>query len=108
MAYVIGSDAGTRELFASLTGPLRGHPPGRPEASEREPPIIPFFSPDGQWLGYVTRGEMKKVSVTGGAPITLAEVQFSRGASMGRPTGRSSSPARTADRACLEDPGGRG
>ena len=31
----------------------------------------PFFSPDGQWVGFFHDGQLKKVSVTGGAPITL-------------------------------------
>ena len=43
----------------------------------------PFFSPDGQWLGYVTPVALKKVSVTGGAPITLCQLDRSRGASWG-------------------------
>ncbi len=43
----------------------------------------PFFSPDGQWLGYVTPQSLKKVSVTGGSPITLCELDRSRGASWG-------------------------
>jgi serine/threonine-protein kinase len=46
-------------------------------------PYHPFFSPDGEWIGYVTRNELKKVSVTGGAPITLAPVTRSRGATWG-------------------------
>jgi serine/threonine-protein kinase len=46
-------------------------------------PYHPFFSPDSDWLGYVTPGELKKISANGGAPITLAEVDRSRGASWG-------------------------
>ncbi len=42
-----------------------------------------FFSPDGQWIGFGTRGKLKKVSVQGGAPITLADAPFDRGASWG-------------------------
>jgi Tol biopolymer transport system component len=35
--------------------------------------LQPFFSPDGQWVGFFTsRGELKKVSLAGGRPITLA------------------------------------
>jgi serine/threonine-protein kinase len=41
----------------------------------------PFFSPDGKWVGFVTRSELKKVSVSGGAPLTLCPVNISRGAS---------------------------
>ncbi|HSO23814.1 MAG TPA: hypothetical protein VLT81_12945, partial [Chondromyces sp.] len=46
-------------------------------------PYHPFFSPNGDWLGYVTPGELKKISTSGGAPITLAQVDRSRGASWG-------------------------
>jgi serine/threonine-protein kinase len=46
-------------------------------------PYHPFFSPDGAWLGFVTRGELKKISVTGGSPITLTTLDRSRGASWG-------------------------
>src|SRR5262249_9882678 len=34
----------------------------------------PFFSPDGSWLGFVVEGELKKVSVNGGTPLTIASV----------------------------------
>ena len=33
----------------------------------------PFFSPDGQWIAFFAEGHLKKISVQGGAPITLAE-----------------------------------
>jgi len=35
----------------------------------------PFFSPDGQWLGFnsVDDGTLKKVSLTGGVPLTLCK-----------------------------------
>jgi serine/threonine-protein kinase len=46
-------------------------------------PYQPFFSPNGEWVGYVTPQELKKVPVTGGAPITLTSLQRSRGASWG-------------------------
>ena len=38
-----------------------------------EDPTEPFFSPDGQWLAYFTRGYLKKIVVSGGAPVTLCE-----------------------------------
>lgn len=40
-----------------------------------------FFSPDGNWLGYVTPDALHKVAVSGGAPLKLADVNRSRGAS---------------------------
>ncbi len=32
----------------------------------------PFFSPDGLWVGFYASGLLKKISVQGGAPVTLA------------------------------------
>jgi serine/threonine-protein kinase len=32
-----------------------------------------FFSPDGQWLGFQQRQQIKKISLLGGAPTTLIE-----------------------------------
>ena len=45
----------------------------------------PFFSPDGQWLAFFDFGEgqLKKISVTGGTPITLCAAPSSRGGSWG-------------------------
>ena len=44
---------------------------------------MPFFSPDGQWLGFLEEGQLKKVAVSGGAPVTIATVGAARGASWG-------------------------
>jgi Tol biopolymer transport system component len=41
--------------------------------------VSPFFSPDSQWIGFFTGGKLKKVSVNGGATITLADATQSRG-----------------------------
>jgi serine/threonine-protein kinase len=43
----------------------------------------PFFSPDGQWIGFFADSKMKKVSVYGGAPVTLCDAPLPRGASWG-------------------------
>jgi serine/threonine protein kinase/Tol biopolymer transport system component len=34
----------------------------------------PFISPDSRWVGYVDNFTLKKVAVTGGAPITIAQL----------------------------------
>jgi len=46
-----------------------------------EDATAPFFSPDGQWLGFVADSRLKKIFVNGGAPVILAEVpsRFSTG-----------------------------
>ncbi len=41
----------------------------------------PFFSPDGEWLGFVSGDKLKKTAIRGGTPITLATAPQSRGAS---------------------------
>ena len=39
----------------------------------------PFFSLDGRWIGFFADGRLKKVSLDGGAPVTLADVRNPRG-----------------------------
>jgi serine/threonine-protein kinase len=43
----------------------------------------PFFSPDGQWLGFLAAGKLQKVSVSGGVAQPLADVLSHTGASWG-------------------------
>jgi serine/threonine protein kinase/Tol biopolymer transport system component len=43
----------------------------------------PFFSPDGQWIGFVANGKLKKVAATGGAPVTLSDAPNFFGATWG-------------------------
>jgi eukaryotic-like serine/threonine-protein kinase len=43
----------------------------------------PFFSPDGQWIGFWQNGELRKVALTGGALVKLWEAQSPWGASWG-------------------------
>ncbi len=43
----------------------------------------PFLSPYGQWIGFVADGKLKKISVDGGAAVTLYDVSVVRGASWG-------------------------
>ena len=47
----------------------------------REPTtrITPFFSPDGQWIGFFAGGKLKKIAVTGGAAVTLSDAPELRG-----------------------------
>ena len=44
----------------------------------------PFFSPDGAWVGFFSRGDLKKVSVNGGSAQTLSSASRTpRGATWG-------------------------
>ncbi|HET6142542.1 MAG TPA: TIR domain-containing protein, partial [Candidatus Acidoferrales bacterium] len=49
--------------------------------SGTEGAIEPFFSPDGQWIGFIADGKLKKISVNGGAAVTLADAENAVGAS---------------------------
>ncbi len=40
----------------------------------------PFFSPDGQWLGFTSGSNLQKVSLNGGSPIKLCEAWWGGGA----------------------------
>jgi Tol biopolymer transport system component/predicted Ser/Thr protein kinase len=77
-----------RALDSSEASPIPG----------TEGAVNPFFSPDDQWVGFFAGGKLKKISVSGGAALTLGEAPFPNGASWGSqgtiaftPTGGASS-----------------
>ena len=43
----------------------------------------PFFSPDGQSLGFFSGNKLKKLSLQGGEPVTLCEARIPHGATWG-------------------------
>jgi serine/threonine-protein kinase len=43
----------------------------------------PFFSPDGQWIGFFAGGRLQKIAVAGGAAVTLADAPQDRGGAWG-------------------------
>jgi Tol biopolymer transport system component/predicted Ser/Thr protein kinase len=43
----------------------------------------PFFSPDGEWIGFFADSKLKKISAGGGATVTLCDAPAPRGASWG-------------------------
>jgi len=48
-----------------------------------EAALAPFFSPDGQWVGFFSLGRVNKISVEGGAVVPLGDISFV-GASWGQ------------------------
>jgi serine/threonine-protein kinase len=76
IAYVAGPQA---QLVVRAIDRLDGDPlPGIVNAR------IPFFSPDGQSIGYFEGTTLKRVAITGGAPVTVAQfTPPARGASWG-------------------------
>jgi serine/threonine-protein kinase len=63
LAYTSGSP---QKLFVR-----RLDQPAATELAGTEGAIGPFFSPDGQWLGFAVGGTKKKISVEGGAAVPL-------------------------------------
>ena len=64
---------GTPQLYLRALDELEAHP-----ITGTEGAYEPFFSPDGEWVGFFTptsllSGELKRVSVGGGTPLTLCE-----------------------------------
>jgi eukaryotic-like serine/threonine-protein kinase len=77
LAYV-AIQGGTQQLYLRAMDSLEARAiPGTQGATE------PFFSPDGQWLGFFAGQKLKKVSVGGGSPLTLGDAPFPFGASWG-------------------------
>ncbi len=70
---------GTAQLYGCTLDRLDSAPiPGTEGASD------PFFSPDGQWVGFYAGGKLKKITLAGGAALTLADAPTPRGQDWGR------------------------
>jgi serine/threonine-protein kinase len=63
----------TRLLQQNQVTPLTG----------TENALSPFFSPDGEWIGFFADGKLKKISAEGGAAVTLCDALDPDGASWG-------------------------
>ncbi len=69
---------GVQQLYLRPLGGLEAKPiPGTEGA------VQPFFSPDGQWVGFFADGKLKKISVSGGEAVSLGDANDPRGASWG-------------------------
>ena len=83
----IGTDVFRQQVYVRTLASLEPRPvPGtegdRP-VSGTEGAEAPFYSKDGQWLGFLSGGQMKKISLRGGSAIPICAVSFFRGACWG-------------------------
>ena len=70
LAYVAMDSANAnRQIFLRAMDGVDPRPIAGTEGAS-----APFFSPDGQWLGFFADGGLKKVPLSGGAPVNLADV----------------------------------
>ena len=68
IVYVANDRLNLRVLDQLDPTPIRGT-----EGTGANQPTTPFFSPDGQWVGFFQAGQLKKVSITGGAPVKVCD-----------------------------------
>ena len=78
LAYVATQGGAQQIYLRAMDSPEARAIPGTEAATS------PFFSPDGQWLGFFAGNKLKKVSVSGGEVLTLGDAAFPGGASWGR------------------------
>jgi eukaryotic-like serine/threonine-protein kinase len=77
LAYV-ATQGGTQQIYLRAMDSLDSKP-----ITGTEGAADPFFSPDGQWLGFFADGKLKKIPVSGGVAQILADAQVPYGASWG-------------------------
>jgi eukaryotic-like serine/threonine-protein kinase len=77
LVYVATQD-GRQQIYLRPMDSLEAHPIQGTEGGTE-----PFFSPDGQWIGFFVGNKLKKISVSGGAALTLGDAVSQRGASWG-------------------------
>ncbi len=73
IAYV-GHRGGESQIYARGIGEMTARAVPGTEGAD-----MPFFSPDGQWLGIYSGGMIKKVPLAGGPTVTIARTAFKGG-----------------------------
>ena len=71
IVYAALSDE-TTKLYLRRTDMLEARPIAGTEGAH-----TPFFSPDGQWVGFVAGDSLQKISLAGGAPLRLSDTPTS-------------------------------
>ena len=83
LARWVGAGVSRREKrVAAVVHPAARSVASRPSSRHRRR-LQPFFSPDGQWIGFFAEGKLKKVAVTGGAAVTICDALNPRGGAWG-------------------------
>ncbi|MBA3886238.1 MAG: serine/threonine-protein kinase [Acidobacteria bacterium] len=67
LVYVAPSGSGTQLFVRAMADLTPRALPGTDDAR------LPFFSPDGQWVGFFAGGKLKKTRLSGGTPVILAD-----------------------------------
>jgi eukaryotic-like serine/threonine-protein kinase len=78
LAYV-AKNSGQQAIYVRPVDQFEARPVPGTENGE-----APFFSPDGDWLGFIADGKLKKVPLQGGPPFAICDVQIAAKASWGK------------------------
>lgn len=70
----MGAKGGVEQLYLRSMDQAEAKPMAGTEGA-----ASPFFSPDGQWIGFFADGKLEKISVGGGAPLILCDSPNQRG-----------------------------
>jgi serine/threonine-protein kinase len=70
LAYVANNRLYVRALNQAEAAPVPGTDAGGPGGFAR----APIFSADGQWIAFWQQGQLRKVAVSGGAPVTICDL----------------------------------
>jgi hypothetical protein len=73
VVFLKGNQLVLRRLDQARMVPLAG----------TEGALYPFFAPDGKWVAFFSGGKLRKIAVSGGAPVTICDAQSARGGSWG-------------------------
>ncbi len=100
LVYVAADGSSTRLYVRAMANLTPRALPGTEGAR------LPFFSPDGQWVGFFADGKLKKAPISGGTPAILADAPIGCGASWG-PSGQIAfAPSDTSGIFLVSDEGG--
>jgi eukaryotic-like serine/threonine-protein kinase len=91
LAYVASQQGRAARIYVRPLEGLDGTP-----LSGTDGASAPFFSVDGQWLGFYAGGKMKKIPTAGGTVADLIDAADARGASWGIPGTITFAPARNS------------
>ena len=75
----VGRNGWTTRLWVRALDSVTAQPLGNTDGAD-----YPFWSPDGQSLGFFADGKLKRIAVSGGPAQTLADAPNSRGGTWGR------------------------
>ena len=74
----VAREGGTQRLYLRALDRFEASPIAGSDGA-----AAPFFSPDGEWVGFFAHGKLEKVALAGGEPLILCDSPYPYGASWG-------------------------